>query len=796
MVTNNRPRRALTILGVFLVAAVVALAAGWETFFRLSVPEYEGELTLPRLESEVRVSTDDYGIPNIFAGNEHDLFYAQGWLTARERLFQMELTRLAGRGELSSLLGDAALARDRFLKTVGFNRMARAEYRKTSAEVKAAIEAYVAGVNDYIGKMKRRPREFVFLRADPGLWTPEDPIAAGLLMAYGLTRSKKTDLILYQAGLAMGEELLQFLIPVYPEFAPTVSLSSEAPTTHAPPSFFDFSSVTNHSSVPDFVWPAFSASNWMIFGGARTSTGAPILTGSPDLEPRLPALFHVVRLQGGRFDVMGGALPGTPGVTAVGFNGHIAWSAVNGRVDELDYFVEKVDPDNPDQYLTPDGWRDFELVRETLRVKDGGGLREEELTVRISRHGPIISDVLPLAPANCAMQWVGADFAGVFEGFFRIALARNFEEFRRAASYVRSPTLNVGYADADGHIGYQYVARPPVRRGGGGILPRPGWSGDHDWEGYVPFEDLPWDLDPEQGYLASFNNEARRTEYHMTNFYLFERALRFEQMIDGLDEITLKDARKLQLDTVSPAAQRWTPMLLQAAGSDTTRVDLFQGWDHSIDFDSTAATLFNAFLYELMAQTFEDQVGEDLWRKELAHPYISYVLDLALIKLQDRPDHPFWDDVRTADVRETRDDILTSSLRTAVSDLENRYGSDPADWAWGKVHQMTFEHPLGSRLPFFNLDPLPTAGDGQTINAGMWDHESPFDFKSGGVIRMIVDFSAVDNSTVINPPGQSGHYRSPHYDDQAALWAEGLQVPMNFDSARELKRTLVLKPAT
>jgi penicillin amidase len=506
----------------------------------------------------------------------------------------------------------------------------------------------------------------------------------------------------------------------------------------------------------------------------------------------------VVRLKGGRFDVMGGALPGTPVVNALGFNGRIAWSTVNGRGDELDYFVEKINPDDPDQYLTPDGWKDFELIRETLRTKDGDGFREEELIVKISRHGPIISDVLPLAPDNCAMQWVGADFAGVFEGLFRVSLAQDFDDFRNGASYIRSPSLNLGYADVDGHIGYQYTGRPPVRRGGGGILPRPGWSGEYDWEGYVPFDALPWDLDPEQGYLASFNNEARRTEYHMTNFYLFERALRFEEIIKGVDRVTLERARSLQLDTISPAAQRWTPLAIRAAASsrDAKSAALFEGWDYSMDYDSSAASLFNAFLFELMARTFADQVGEDLWRKELAHPYISYVLDSALIKLKDRPDHELWDDIRTTDVRETRDDILASSLAAAVDELENRYGADPANWAWGKVHQMTFRHPLGSKLPFLNLDPVPTAGDGQTINAGMWDHEHPFDFKSGGVIRMVVDFSALENSTIINPPGQSGHYKSRHYDDQAAPWAEGHQFPMRFYSADDLQRTLILKPGS
>lgn len=780
-----------------LSAVILAIAAGafWQVFFRLPLPAYTGLETLPGLKSEVLVKTDRYGVPHIFANNEDDLFYAQGYMTARDRLFQLETTRLAGRGELSALFGEATLDSDRFLKTFGFHRLARAEWAATSDEVTKVIRAYARGINDFIRAAGSSPREFVMLGAKPGLWEPEDVIASGLLMAYGLTRSQKADLILYQVGRLAGEDLLDMIIPVYPDFAPLVSGGGGRSSALSGPAPAPFPGRAPGPLVELFNL-GFNASNWMIYAGSRTTTGAPIFTGSPDLEPKLPATFHVVRLKGGRFDVMGGSIPGTPGVTVLGYNGRIAWSGVNGRVDELDYFVEKVNPDNPGQYLTEDGWRDFVVIEETLRVKGDNGIEERPLKVLVSRHGPIISDVLPLAPENCAVKWVGQEPSGVFEGFLQICRAGNFEEFRRGCSLIRTPTLNLGYADADGHIGYQYVARPPIRKSPGGPLPVPGWTGEHEWVGLVAFEDLPWDLDPAKGYFGSFNNEAKRTPFHMTNFYLFERAMRFEEIMEEVDRVSLAEARAIQLDTVSVVAKRWVPLAVAAAGdggAGASAAAMLKNWDKDVDFDSPEATLFNAFHFRLMGQTLADDIGRDLWDQHLAHPYLAYMADLALIRIQDDPGHELWDDKSTKET-ETRDDILRRCLDMAEADLAERFGKDRSAWAWGKVHQMTFKHPLGSKMGFLNLDPIPTRGDGATVNAGMWDHMDPFAFKSGGVIRMIVDFSDPKNSTIVSPPGQSGQYMSPHYGDQAEPWARGEQIPMHFTDAEGLENTLKLVP--
>lgn len=787
-----------------LVILVLAAPPLYHLFFRIALPEYAGSLSLEGLSEPVEVHTDEFGIPHVFAKNEQDLFFAQGYLTARERLFQMDLARLAGRGELSSVLGEVTLEKDKFLRTVGFYRRAQEVIASLPPRTAQAIRDYTRGVNAYIETAKHLPREYLFLGARPQEWTPEDSVVITLLMSYSLTRSKKIDLVLHQIGQKAGEEVLGALIPSYPDFAPTL--------TGARPASFDPGareavltgvSYRKGPGINEFFDMEIPASNWMIFSGSWTKSGKPLFAGSPDLEPTLPALFYIMHLNGGDYNVMGGALPGCPGIGPLGFNGDIAWSAVNGRGDELDYFVENINPDNPGQYLTEAGYKDFALISETIRVKDGDEFKELPLEIKISRHGPVISEVMPLAPENCAMQWAALDIEKPWDihGLLAMNRASNFDEFRQALSNVKAMNLNLGYADKNGNIGWQFTASPPIRKSGGGALPVPGWTGQHEWTGFIPFEKLPFDYNPEKGYTASFNNEPGNAPYHLTNYYLFERAIRFEEIIRELGDQKVDQSKimEMQTDTISVVAKRWKPFVLEACknadGVNECR-DLIKAWNCGVNVDSCAATVFNVFYYKMMENTLRDEVGEQIWSEELSQPYLYYVPDLALTKILHDPDHAFYDDASTPAVKENRNDIIIRSLKQTKKVLEDLLGDDPAQWQWGRVHQMHFNHPLGSKLPMFNLKPIPTQGSHHTINSGFWDwdSENPFRMRSGGVIRMAVDFSRDDKATIVSPPGQSGHYLSPYYANQAQLWAEGRQAPMHYTDAKSLAQVLRLNP--
>ena len=792
---------------VIFIGAVAFLGAAsfiaLQIFFRLSHPSYSGTEKLDGLTARVEVRTDDHGVPHITAANEADLFFAQGYITARERMFQMDLTRLAGRGELSSILGETTIKTDKYFKTMGFYRAARAEYARLDPRTRALVDAYTRGINAYIGAARHLPREYFLLGAKPEPWLPADSIVGGILMAYRLNAPREIKPLLYRIHLKAGSELFKLLMPGLPEGAPFVSVHGAGAGAPEPARCdvpYSPRSVTEPSSREALNMPypmKVRASNWIAISGSRTASGKPIFAGSPDLEAAIPSLFYLVHLKGGEYNVIGGSIPGIPGVHALGFNGKFAWSTTVGNGDNLDFFVETPNPSNPDQYLTENGYKDYVIVEETLRIKMKDTIRQEKYAVKISRHGPIISDVVPDMPKNCAMMWAGLqEPVNMAAAYLALDKAQNFNEFRAALGMSKGGSVNIGYADTDGNIGYQFITTFPIRKSGDNPLPRPGDAGRYDWAGFVPFEDHPHDLNPAKGYLASFNQMPKPGNYYGTAYFLFERPFRFEDIMKGSAKFTLEDVRKMQLDTVSHLAQRWVPEILRVCagvkGLEEYR-SLMKNWDCSISLASPQAALFNSFFTRLMDNTLSNKIGKKLLT-ELCRDLHSTIPTQWLIRYMKDNDHIIWDDVSTPVKKETRDDMILKSMKGAVAELSGRYGGNTKNWAWGKVHHMPIKHPLGSVLPFLNLGPVPHPGDDFTINAGWYDREHPFTMISGGAIRIVMDMSDPGGMTLVCPPGQSGHFLSPYYSDQVDGWAEGRQIPANYTTAGTLKQVLVLEP--
>jgi len=798
---KSKKKRALVIsLGVILALVLVCVIA-FQAFFRLPLPAYSGTISMEGLKSAVEVRTDDHGIPHIFAQDEDDLFFAQGFITARERMFQMDLTRLAGRGELSLLFGDSMLETDRYFKTLGFYRAAESEYKNTTPVTRAAVDAYTRGVNAYLDTVQFLPSEYTVLGARPQAWRPADSMVAGLLMSYRLNSSRTIKPILYMIYKQSGPDMLKDLLPYIPEGAPYISSSgNQGPTSARCELPGPELAPTGENSFSEIEAPIplrMHASNWMIFSGSRTTTGKPVFTGSPDLEAVIPSLFYLIHLKGGAYDVIGGSIAGLPGVHALGFNGHIAWSITVGNADNLDFFTEKVNPANPDQYLTEDGYRDFQIIDESVKVKGDNGIREEKFKVRISRHGPIISDIMSEMPADCAMLWPGLQGRdGTVEGLLALNRATNFDEFRKALSMVNGASVHLGYADTEGNIGYEYVTTFPIRKNGDNPLPRPGEKGEYDWTGYKPFEEQPYELNPAKGYVASFNQMPEAGDYYGTAYFLFERPFRFEQMAAKKDKFTVDEIREMQNDVVSNLAGRWVPQILKACEgkAELARYTaVFKGWNYAMDTGSPQATLFNSFLTHLISNTFEDQLGKKVVDTVVKDLNVDIPVQWIIRYMGDN-ENKFWDDTTTPNIKETRDDMVLKSMKEAVEELSARMGSDPQGWAWGKVHQMTIRHPMGDVLPFLNLSPLPYAGDDFTIHAGWWDRGNPYDMLSGAVIRLVVDMSNLDTITIMSPPGQSGLYMSPYYSDLAETWSKGGQVPAHYTDAKQLRQVLMLEP--
>ena len=800
---KSKKKRALVIsLGVILAVALVG-AIAFQVFFRLPQPSYSGTLQVDGLKAPVEVRTDEHGIPHIFAQSNEDLFFAQGYITARERMFQMDLTRLAGRGELSTLFGDRMIETDKYFKTLGFYPAAEAEYANISPATKTAINSYTGGVNAYLDTVKYLPAEYTILGGKPQAWKPADSMVAGLLMSFRLNSPRGIKPVLYQIYKQAGPETLKKLLPYIPEGAPYISSSGYNIPAYAQntlPDIDDTSSSTGSFSQIDCPVPMrMRASNWMIFSGSRTTTGKPVFTGSPDLEAAMPSLFYLVHLKGGDYDVIGGSIAGLPGVHALGFNGRFAWSITVGNGDNLDYFTETLNPANPDQYLTEDGYKDFQIIDETIKVKGKDGVKDEKFKVKVSRHGPIVSEIMPELPPNCTMLWPGLmGHDGTVEGLLGLNRAKNFDEFRKTLGVVRGGSVHLGYADVDGNIGYQYITTLPIRKSGENPIPVPGEKGQYDWTGFVPFEDHPYELNPAKGYVASFNQmpEPEPANFYGTAYFLFERPFRFEEMAKAKDKFTVDDIRKMQNDVGSNVAKRWVPQIIAVCGGDqdlSRYTAILKDWNYSMDTNSQQATLFNSFFTHLIQNTLYDQLGTKIVDELFKDLHVSIPTQW-LIRYMDDNNNEIWDDISTASVKETRDDMVLKSMKDAVAELSARLGSDPQNWAWGKVHQMTIRHPLGSVLPFLNLSPLPYAGDDFTIHAGWWTREHPYDMYSGAAIRIVVDMSDLGTMTIMSPPGQSGQYLSPYYSDLAETWSRGGQVPAHYTDAKQLKQVLLLEP--
>ena len=798
---KSKKARVLIIIVSVLLALILVCVAAFQAFFRLPQPSYSGTITMQGLKAPVEVRTDDHGIPHIFAQNEDDLFFAQGFITARERMFQMDLTRLAGRGELSGLIGESMLETDRYFKTLGFYRAAESEYNNVTPQTRAAVDSYTRGVNAYLDTAKFLPAEYTILGTRPQAWKPADSMVSGLLMSYRLNAPRAIKPILYMIYKQSGPEMLKDLLPYIPEGAPYVSSSSkQGPTSARCELPVPQSLATGESSFSEIEAPIplrMHASNWMIFSGSRTTTGKPVFTGSPDLEASIPSLFYLVHLKGGTYDVIGGSIAGLPGVHALGFNGHIAWSITVGNADNLDFFTETLNPSNPNQYLTEDGYMDFQVIDESVKIKGDKGIREEKFKVKISRHGPIISDIMSEMPADCAMLWPGLlGHDGTVEGLLALNRAANFDEFRRALSLVNGASVHLGYADVEGNIGYEYVTTFPIRKNGDNPLPRPGEKGEYDWTGYKPFEEQPYELNPARGYIASFNQMPEAGDYYGTAYFLFERPFRFEAMANSKAKFTVDEIRSMQNDVVSNVAKRWVPQILRVCEGKAELAkytEILKSWDYAVSTDSSQATLFNSFFTHLISNTFEDQLGKKVVDELFKDLHVSIPTQW-LIRYMGDNENKFWDDITTANIKETRDDMVLKSMKDTVAELTGRLGSDQQNWAWGKVHKMTIKHTMGSVLPFLNLSPLTYAGDDFTIHAGWWDREHPYDMMSGAAIRMVVDMSNMDTITIMSPPGQSGMYLSPYYSDLAETWSKGGQVPAHYTDAKQLKQVLMLEP--
>jgi penicillin amidase len=782
----KRLGRVLVTVGIVLLILVVILAAVGIWFVRRPWPKVKGDISAPGLSAPVEIIRDKWGVPHIYAQDEHDLFFAQGYVHAQDRLWQMEFNRRIASGTLSAILGKATLNTDRFMRTLGLRRAAEKDWALVDGETRDAMLAYSDGVNAYIESHQNRlPLEFTILGTEPGPWTPVDTFAWGKVMSYFLCGNYDAELLRARLIAALGPEAAQQLMPPYPDDGPVI----------VPPEAMGYSWLRDaqflelDAAAFGADWPRtdWGSNNWVVHG-SRTATGMPLLADDMHLGLDMPSIWYENGLHGGRFNTVGYSFPGVP-MVIVGHNERIAWGVTNLPADVQDFYIEKFDdPAHPAQYEFLGEWKDLEILYETIEVKDGP---PETLRVLNTHHGPIMNSVLGNLPhaEPLALQWTALEGTYLFKGVYQLNLATNWDEFRQALTSWDAPSQNFVYADVEGNIGYQSPGKIPVRAPGHqGSVPVPGWTGEYEWQGFIPFDELPRTFNPPAGFIATANNKVVTDDYpyHLASEWSAPyRAQRIVDLLAADDSITIEDMRNIHAQTYSLPAEALRPYLLAVEPGDDLQaeaLDLVGQWDLYNEADRAGASIYQVWYWFVVENTLRDELGDDLMDRYRAfsNTHVPMMIDLMA-----QAGNPWFDDVTTPEV-ETRDDIVRSSLADAVDWLRAGYGEDPGQWQWGQLHTKTFVHnPLGQSgigllESLFNSDTIAARGDGFTVNAAPYSFGDPFAMGSGVSQRYIADLSDFGNSQAIHTTGQSGHLFHPHREDFISMWQNVEYHPMLF----------------
>jgi penicillin amidase len=714
----------------------------------------DSELAVPGLASSVEVLRDRYGVAYISAESLGDLWFAQGVVTAGERLFQIDLALRQANGRLSELLGEFTLGDDRFTRTVGINRAGEALAAGWDEASRSMYARFRAGVRAWIEAMPAPPVEYTLLDAVPDL--PDDDAswaACWAMFSWGLSGNWDLELLREHLAAELGEEAAGRLLP---------------PLTGAP------SAPAAGRLAGDLLQqlprpPRGQGSNEWAISGSNTATGMPILANDPHLLVQQPGAWVELHLRAPGYEARGVAAPFAPGIV-LGMTAHHAWGATNVSGDVQDLYRERLDDDGT-AAMYGGAWEPLTVHREEIHVRG----RDQPVVheVRATRHGPLLDSYLTgrLRPARhrleeqYALRWVGAEHGIRPSALVDVANVRSFEEFRRATRALECPGQNLVYADVDGTIGYQCTGLHPIRRSGDGTRPVPGWTAEHEWDGFVPFEELPWAADPDRGYLVTANDRVHADDYpHLIghDHHAPHRARRIAELLEARDDHTVETSRAIQSDTVSLPARELLPLM---ALRDERARAVFDGWDHDLAAASAPAALWQLLVDELARRS----VGrEDVLVDE-------YLTDRELFRCRALP--RLLEDGALA--VEDLDEALAAAWERGVDLM----GREPAAWRWGDIHRARFVHPLGRMQglePLFAAADLALGGDEQTVdNAGL-EGAGPFEVYVAPSWRAVYDLADLDASRGVLPTGQSGNPASPHWNDQNALWAAGNLRPLPF----------------
>ena len=835
--------RRIAVKGVIGLIAVVTLAvAGGYVFLLRSLPTIAGTIEVPGLSGAIDIIRDADAVPHIFASTKLDAMYGLGFVHAQDRLWQMEFQRRVGHGRLSEVFGDATLREDRFLRTVGFGRAARAAWDHLPPDARQQIDAYVAGVNAFIAANRgsRLPPEFTLLRFEPEPWSGPDVMAWVKMMAWDLSANYAHELLRRDIAARVGMEGVNELLPPYPADglnilsgfgplpgqllrpvvgprlssgallspdtpdAPDLKVGSTNEPTYEPtsePAYRTAASYTDalarslsstHPALRRLLLggggaiEGLGSNNWVV-DGTLTASGKPLLANDPHLGTQIPSLWYLAHMTAGDFDVIGATLPGTPAV-AIGRNRFIAWGETNMFADVEDLYRERLDPSGQRAEFKG-AMEPLRLITETIKVKGGPDIRVD---VRVSRHGPLVSDAINANNAAAdgtasvveplAFRWTALDDEDrTIVAFLRLNVARNWTEFTDALRDFVVPAQNFVYADVDGHIGYYAPGRVPIRGGGTGLMPAEGWTGEMEWNGWIPFDELPHAYDPPSHFIVTANNRPVPPDYkYALGFEYHEpyRAQRITDLLRARTGMTPDTFAAMQSDTFSLHAQTLLPLLLKHVRAETTQdkeaVELLRRWNYDSRADSAAAAIFEAWFLRLAPTLLEDKLGPTVTRSyERRFTFVTRFV----VNMLNNGTSRFCDGC---------DAIVTAALHDGVATLAGQMGSTVAGWRWDTVHRAVFPHQGLDTVPGLHWllsRSIPNRGDWSSVNVGAVDVTRPFEQTEIPGYRQIIDLSTANDNRFLASVGQGGHFLSPHYDDLLQKWHDVKHLPMRMDRA-------------
>jgi penicillin amidase len=786
----------LGLLIVMLILLVLAPLGGY-FWLRTSLPLTNGTVRVAGTTGAIEIVRDEAGVPHIYATTDHDAYYGLGYVHAQDRLWQMEMNRRIGAGRLSELLGEATLSIDKFQRTLGYYRAALRDLEIIEPRSRQALEAYAAGVNQWLSEGHTLPPEFILLGATPEPWQPADSLVWQKMMSWDLGGNYDLELLRQQLVQALGAERAAQLLPGYPAGGVNILRGTA----------LDAAGAAALLEIDRQIETGFgrggreSGSNDWVIAGSRTESGLPLLADDPHLGTSIPSIWYLAELQGDTLHSIGATFPGLPAVV-IGHNAQLAWGVTNVGPDVQDLYIERINPANPNQYEVDGAWEAMTIFEEEIRI-DG---EEEPLrwAARSTRHGPLISDVSDMG-APLALQWTALQPGDTtLDAFLGINYAQDWADFTAAMEKFITPSQNFVYADVAGNIGYYAPGNIPIRvEGHDGTLPVPGWTSEYEWQGFIPFTELPHAYNPPEGYIATANNRVVGDAYPYalsTDWappYRAERIVELiEQMSAGGEKISLDDMAAIQADQTSAQVHDLLPFLRSVPPEDARQqraLALLADFDGAMRRESAAAALYQAWMLHLERAIFEDDLRATLFDELSTRANSLFLANV----LADPVQGAAWcDNVLSAPV-ESCTEIARQALDAALDDLGERMGDDMNNWRWERIHITQYPHNPFSQVSYLKWlfhRTIPNGGDRYTVNVAPVNLADPYVQTHSPGYRHIVDLSDLPASRFMITTGASGNVLSPHYDDLIRPHRDVEYLPMHFGRENVTGDTLRLEP--